>query len=63
MEVRFMDQEPSADGDTAGAAAQLKAMPPFGNPRAIRYPRVQGSKIFNIRSRRWYSMAESSPRM
>src|SRR5215213_8241322 len=36
---------------------------PSPTPSVVRYPRVQGSKIFDIRSRRWYSTAEASSRM
>jgi hypothetical protein len=32
-------------------------------PRAVRYPRVQGSRILDIRSSRWYSDVEASSSM
>ena len=33
---------------------------PSPTPRARRYPRVQGSRILDIRSSRWYSNFEAS---
>ena len=33
---------------------------PSPTPRAVRYPRVQGSRILDIRSSRWYSKVEAS---
>jgi hypothetical protein len=36
---------------------------PLPTPSVVRYPRVQGSRIFDIKSSRLYSTAEASSKM
>ena len=60
------------DGPTVAAShsAMLPLPPPSSRqcqpsrtPSVVRYSRVQGSRIFDIRSSRWYSTAEASSKM